>query len=189
MRGFIGWGSGPGRGAQTAGVEEFRHGPARQLKAICFCQGTKLRTPGKEWSMNWREGSGWRGVINQTLWRLSEDLRWNASKAARRIKFKEELLALFSFLLWTGGVATLGTPHGGGGQFDKRPYTSTLTCKWYLWLLFFLICINVCTYLICIMFFWLMISLDFVLGRNETLKFRSVINVIRTVRTSWFIGY
>lgn len=66
---------------------------------------------------------------------FSDDLRRNASKATGRIKFKEELLALFSLLLWTGAEPRGGTPHD---IFDA---------------LFFLICINVCTYLICIKYF------------------------------------
>lgn len=58
---------------------------------------------------------------------FSDDLRRNASKATGRIKFKEELLALFSLLLWTGAEPRGGHPTAGGGaQFDKRPYTSTL---------------------------------------------------------------
>lgn len=75
LRGHV-WKEFVGRGEQAAelmeGVEVFRHGPTWWLKAICFCQGTKLWTSGRVIDelvgVNWikkKEGT----LVNGMLWR------------------------------------------------------------------------------------------------------------------------
>lgn len=114
MRGFIGWGSGEGGGTNSrSGRVPSWSGTA--IKGHLFLSGHKA-------------SDSWQGVIDELaggVWMkgghqrdaltFSDDLRRNASKATGRIKFKGELLALFSLLLWTGAEPRGGHPTAGGG--------------------------------------------------------------------------